>query len=401
MPNQDDIYTIRELLLQWMSGEEMDEADWSLLKKWADAVPENQLLMEQLKDNCWIAEQLEKLDGVDTEEKWQSFAGHLHRKGTGGLLVRMKRWTPGRVAVVLVVCVGLGITGKKWWTSTHQPVVVLADQQLLSAGAVATKVTLTLVDGSVIELDKSPDKQVAKQGNTRVMQRDSDRLTYLITKDTEEQNGGYNTLTVPSGMQFQLVLADGTEVWLNTSSSLRYPVVFAGKDREVELRGEAYFKVAPNAALPFKVTTPEITTDVLGTDFNVRDYPNEHSPRTTLLGGKVTVSKGDEMILLTAAGQEVQAGEGEPVLRKSFVDPESRVAWKNGYFYFDPSDIRTSMGEVARWYKMELQFRGGAEKAQMGGGSVKRDKPLPELLKRLERTDLHFQVMDNVLIVSR
>src|SRR5882757_8005995 len=148
-------------------------------------------------------------------------------------------------------------------------------------------------------------------------------------------------LTVPHGMQFQLVLADGTKVWLNDFSSLRYPVVFTGKDREVELRGEAYFEVASNAALPFKVTTPEITTDVLGTHFNVRDYPNEHSPRTTLLEGEVIVSKGDERIHLNAAGQEVQAGEGEPALRMSLVDPESRMAWKNGYFYFDPFDIKT------------------------------------------------------------
>lgn len=445
MSTGETIYSIRELLLQWMSGEEPDESSRSRLQQWADASPENLLLLEQLRDDHWLARELEKMETVDTARQWQDIARRLHDKRlpgkepigtpapaersisteeivteeivtkegsteelTPGILRWISRRNMGRVAaIVLFVLAGLGLG--KWWADSHPTGAAQVDHLNTPAAIAATRATLTLVDGSVIVLDNNNTQILPRQEGNRVIREDGHRLIY--TQDaasgvtSEERSGAakeaYNILTVPHGMQFELVLADGTKIWLNDASSLRYPVVFAGRQRDLELKGEAYFEVAPLAGLPFRVRTPSLMTDVLGTHFNVRDYPNEHSPRTTLLEGKVIVRKGDKTAILDTAGQEAQAREGAPGLQVVPADLESRMAWKSGYFYFDSLDIRASLGEVARWYQKSLLFKDDAAMAQLGRGKAKRNLPLHQLLKYIERTDLHFQEGDSTIIVSR
>ncbi|HTI11743.1 MAG TPA: FecR family protein [Puia sp.] len=414
MSRDEDIPSIKALLLRWISDEELNATEQVRLQHWAEASPDNQLLLDQLKDDGWLMKEVGKMRGVDTEGNWQAVVKKLHpvAEPVERPVRRMSGWKPLRIAAaaVLLIIAGLGLG--KWWFRSSQPAGISSDplltpEEMAAAGA-ATQVSLTLQDGSVIVLDDNANQQLPPQAGARIKLEEGRRLVYnrtaspgTTTTDNQSSKESYNTLTIPRGQQFELVLTDGTRIWLNNASSLRYPVTFTGRERDLQLTGEAYFEVAQIAGLPFRVQTPSIQTDVLGTHFNVRDYPNELAPRTTLLQGKVIVRKGKEAAMLDTPGEEAQTIKGVTALQVTPVDVGSRVAWKSGDFYFDSLDIRSSLREVARWYRKDLRFEGGAEKAQLAGGETKRDQPLVKLLKHLERGDLHFQVRDSIIIVSR
>lgn len=422
MSDREDIHVIKELLLQWLSGVEMDAVSAGRLKKWADVSPDNRLLMDQLKDNNWIAAQLEKMRRLDVAKRWQLVADRLHQEDASltekipppmAKVITMERTAPrrwGRAAVValLVVCAGMGLS--KWWMRIHRPLVAqLAPtffpvDKFYPVDRVATSATLTLQNDSVITLDNSRDRLLADMGNIRVVQVDSMHIVYHVVGKDLGHPGGYNMLKVPDGKLLQLTMEDGTKVWLNGGSSCYYSVT--GLDREVGLQGEAYFEVAHNASLPFRVKSPSLTTEVLGTAFNVRDYPDEPASRATLAEGKVKVGKGNnsnKIDTLNTVGEEALAKDGLPGLVMAHVSLAKRIAWWKGFFYFDPSDIRTTMHEVARWYRVSLAFREGADTIKMADGKAFRGQTLATLLRNLEREDLHFSMSKNndTLIVSR
>ena len=437
MSTGETIYSIRALLLQWMSGAELDQASRSRLQQWAEASEQNRLLLQQLKNDHWIAGELDKINKLRTAQQWQDLTKKLHEKKIpaltapvgeevllerpaldeqavpdekGAPLRRIPHWRRWRIAAAALLLGAAGLGLLKWRSVKNQTAERLVDHLATPAGIAATRATLTLADGSVMVLDNTRHQfRLSQQGN-QILQEEGRRLIYFPAADPGAATAGanaadakeaYNILTVPHGMQFELVLADGTKVWVNDGSSVRYPVAFAEKQRDVELKGEAYFEVTHSEKLPFRVRTPSLMTVVLGTHFNVRDYPAEHHPRTTLLEGKVMVRKGDNTATLDKPGQEAQALEGTPGFQIFPVDLEARMAWKNGYFYFDNLDIRSSLEEVARWYQKKLVFKDNTEKAQLGKGKVTRNQPLHQLLENIERSDLHFQYGDSTIIVSR
>lgn len=424
MSQGEEIHTINTLLQQWMSREDLSEESQARLQQWAKVSPENQLLLDQLQDDDWLGEEVGKMNAVDTERHWQSITPLLHRdKATTNRRVpaerplpiempvpvrRINHWKTTRIAAAVFLLAAAGLALGKWWGQSPQPALASADPVLtpdgITAAASATKATLTLDDGAVIALDNTVTGQLTEQAGIRVM-KEGRRLVYDYAADKRNKNTKttYHTLTVPRGMQFELVLTDGTKILLNNASSLRYPVTFTGDERKLTLTGEAYFEVAQAAGRPFRVQTPSMLTDVLGTHFNIRDYPDELAPRTTLLEGSVAVHKGSESVLLKRPGEEVQVQTGGSSLRVTAIDPESRMAWKNGFFYLDSLDIRASLREVARWYHKDIRFGAGVETVQLMGGQAKRDQPITTLLRHLERTDLHFrfQGTDSIIIVSR
>jgi len=433
MSTGETIQSIRALLLQSMSGEALSESSLSRLQQWLDSSAQNQLLLDQLKSDHWLAEELDKINKVDTAGRWQEIAKKLHENRVGEIpasmakvvplerpvpdreLIPAEKWAPlrriphwrrWRIAASVLVLLGIaGLGIGKWRGSVIAAEEALIDHLKDSAGMAASAATLQLADGSVIVLDDT-HKQLSETGQgNRIIQQEGHRLVYMPATNSgpggPDEKEAYHILRVPHGMQFELVLGDGTKVWLNDESSLRYPVSFDGRQRDLELRGEAYFEVTKSENAPFRVRTSSLMTVVLGTHFNVRDYPAEHQPRTTLLEGRVIVRKGNETATLDIAGQEAQIREGVPGLEVVPVSLETRIAWKSGYFYFDHHDIRTSLEEVARWYKKKLVFRDHTETAQLGEGQVTRNQPLRQLLENIERPDLHFQYGDSTIIVSR
>jgi len=260
----------------------------------------------------------------------------------------------------------------------------------------ATRAVLTLSDGSKIVLDSAGKGNIATQRTTAVIKRGDGDIAYQTAGKTTEVE--YNTLTVPRGSRIaHVTLSDGTRVWLNAGSSLRYPVAFNGQDRKVEVTGESYFEVAQDKAHPFVVSKGNNAITVLGTHFNVNAYDEEGPMKVTLLEGSVKVTSGSGNSLLQP-GQMAIMDPLQNIDILNNADIERIMAWKNGYFNFSSADIRTVMRELARWYGLELDFENTTtEKFHI---EISRDIPLSKVLRILEMTDkIHFSISGNKVTV--
>lgn len=252
---------------------------------------------------------------------------------------------------------------------------------------------LTLSDGRKVKLDGHSKGTIATQGNTAVTKGAEGLVSYKANGNGSTAT--FNTITTPKGGEYQVMLPDGTHVWLNAASSLKYPVAFNGQERKVELTGEAYFEVARNKAKPFRVTSAGQTVEVLGTHFNVNAYPDEADITTTLLEGAVKVSKANRGALLKP-GQQAIAGENITVEE---ADTDLAVAWKNGKTYFKNADIPTMMRSLSRWYNVDVVYSGEIPLRTFTGG-IPRKSNLSTLLKILNEMNIHARIEGRKIIVT-
>ncbi|MEP6626359.1 MAG: FecR domain-containing protein [Ginsengibacter sp.] len=251
--------------------------------------------------------------------------------------------------------------------------------------------TLTLDNGTTIVLDSAANGTLAQQGNADV-QKINGQISYLETKETENSNPVYNTVATANGNQYQLVLTDGSKVWLNAASSIRFPATFTSNERKVDITGEVYFEVAKDATKPFKVSFKDKSgaseeIQVLGTHFNVNAYPDEPEMKTTLLEGSVRI-KNTNGVKMLEPGQQARIKPGGIEIKKD-VDIEQVMAWKNGYFVFDNTDVYTLMRQVSRWYNVEINFKGNVTEDGFSG-KISRDVPLSKIIRILEMNDVHI-----------
>lgn len=259
------------------------------------------------------------------------------------------------------------------------------------------KAVLTLADGSQITLDSAGNGAIASQGNVQVIKLNSGQLAYNLN-GAKGKEVSYNTLTTPRGGQFNIILPDGSKVWLNAASSLRFPTVFNGREREVQLNGEAYFEIEQDARMPFKVTVNDIAVQVLGTHFNVMAYQDEGVVRTTLLEGVVRVQKGSQAVQLKP-GQQARLNPAGTMQVNDNIDVEEVVAWKNGYFHFNHEQLQGVMRQIGRWYDAEVAYEGNIPDREFGG-KIARGSSIDEVLKILELSNVHFRVEGKKIIVT-
>lgn len=289
------------------------------------------------------------------------------------------------------------MTAALWWRKDRKlpetPIVSSSFKHEVAPGG--NHALLTLANGSTIALDKTGKDNLGMQGNARVVNISTGNLVYRATAG-KPASVCYNTITTPAGGQYQVTLSDGTRVWLNALSTLKYPTSLAGADRTVQLTGEAYFEVAKNKNSPFHVEVAGVDVAVLGTNFNVNAYTDEGSLKTTLLQGSVRLNKGGETLLLLPGQQGGAAGNGFALVNNADVD--QAVAWKNGYFSFDDVDIRTVMRQLARWYGIQVNYEGIPTKAQFWG-KMGRDLNLTQVLTGLTKSKVHFKLDGNTLTV--
>lgn len=215
------------------------------------------------------------------------------------------------------------------------------------------------------------------------------------------ENGkvSYNTVLTPKGGQYQVILSDGTHVWLNAASSLKYPVSFSGKERKVEISGEAYFEVAHNSAKPFKVVSDNQVVEVLGTHFNVNTYLDEPAVKTTLLEGSVKVSsllENNTSGLILKPGE--QAIHTVQHIIKTQTDTEQVIAWKNGFFQFENASLESVMRQIARWYDLDVEYNGKISK-RVFNGKVYRNMSLSKVLSVLSFSKVNYKVDNKRLII--
>ncbi|MCU7552616.1 FecR domain-containing protein [Chitinophagaceae bacterium LB-8] len=298
--------------------------------------------------------------------------------------INRRRWQFVAAAAAIIMMIGMGAFLIIFQKNAQKPEVVkteLKDKRfkndVLPGG---NKAVLTLADGSAIVLDDARNGALAQQGNTKVIKLGG-KLAYDVA------NAGikevlYNTIATPRGGQYQVELPDGSQVWLNSASSLRFPTTFVGKERKVEINGEAYFEVAKNKSMPFIVSVNGAEVQVLGTHFNVMAYKEEFDVKTTLLEGSIRFVSGNNTSLLKPGQQAKLSKEGQ-VKVVNDVDVDEVIAWKNGMFNFEKVDIETVMRQLARWYDVEVVYQN-----EKGGDlfhvEIPRNTKLSDALKILE-----------------
>jgi ferric-dicitrate binding protein FerR (iron transport regulator) len=234
------------------------------------------------------------------------------------------------------------------------------------------------------------------------------QVSYANTKEKAGQQAVvYNTVSTARGNQYQLILADGSKVWLNSASSLRFPTSFTGNSREVELDGEGYFEIAKDASKPFHVKTRTQDIEVLGTHFNVNAYTDEEAVKTTLLEGKVKIVNG-QWSMVNGAKQAVELKPGEQAVQTAHSpftihhspDIDQVMSWKNGWFEFEESDIKTIMRQISRWYDVDIRYEIKTD-SEKYGGRISRNLHLSNILKMLENYGVHFKLEGKKLTVIR
>ncbi|GAA4305358.1 FecR family protein [Compostibacter hankyongensis] len=262
------------------------------------------------------------------------------------------------------------------------------------------KAVLTLSNGQQVTLGNSSAGVLAKQGGVIIRKQDSGELVYHNASG-EAATGQvyYNTITTPQGGEYKIVLSDGTKVWLNARTVLLYPTAFTGNVRRITLSGEAYFEVAQEEHTPFIVEAGHTKIQVLGTHFNVNAYEDEGAVRTTLSEGAVRVSAGKESRLLKP-GEQASLNNRTGRLKVKPADVDRALAWKNGLFYFNNTDIQTILREVARWYDVEIVYQAKDLEGKRFSGVMSRYAEVSALLERLELTGtVHFKVEGRTIIV--
>jgi len=310
------------------------------------------------------------------------------------LTVHFLKRTWVRYAAAIIVLLGMGlywflVNKQESGISAGDPVAEIADIPPGREGAI-----LTLADGRQVVLDSLGNGVIAVQNGTQVVLNNGE-LSYASTAGASPL---YNHLTTPKGRQFQLLLPDGTKVWMNAASSLRYPTIFTGGERRVEVEGEVFFEVAPQTHQPFIVNVRNrMQVRVLGTRFNVNAYPDENAIKTTLVEGSLKIISGDSL-LLHPGQQAVLDNNSTKLTRLNEVNMDKVLAWKTGVFNFEDAGLQEVMRQIERWYDIEVVYEQGVPAISLGG-KLSNDVSLSGLLKSLQESELHFRMEGRKLIV--
>jgi len=362
---------IEKLIEQYNSKESITPVDW-------------EHLYEQILDKCVI----QKQDSVVHQMSWL-------------------RWFTA-AAIILLFGAGAYLylnssSAKKDIATKAKPKPVIND---VPAPA-NNRAVLILADGSKIELDSTGNGILARQGNVQVIKQADGQITYNGTSSEEL----YNTLNVPRGSKVVTIrLSDGTQVWLNSESSLKYPASFKGTERRVEITGEVYFEVAHNTAMPFIVKKDAMEVTVLGTHFNINTYEDDAMIKTTLLEGSVKMSadngqrsviiKPGQQAILQSAQDKNQGNHSIPKIMVQAANIEEVMAWKNGKFQFgDQADLHLIMKKIARWYDVDVEYEGG-ELNQMFGGEMPMSSNLSQVLEILRTSGVKF-ILDGKKVIVK
>jgi transmembrane sensor len=386
-------------------------------------IPANEPVLDQVLARAYANQAM----AIDTDyDKDEIFAELMARaKENQALVITMeskanwKRWLVAASIIVLLGLTAFFLVNQR--RTDPDPQTNIARVHDVEAPK-TVRATITLANGEQVYLDSVGSGQLAMQGNVKLMKLEDGRIVYTSDASTSGNVETYNTLVNPRGSKvIDMVLSDGSHVWLNAGSSLRYPVAFMGKERKVEITGEAYFEVSHDATRPFYVTKNEMHVQVLGTQFNVNAYDDEENIKVTLVEGSVHVTSNPSSlrgantpqaqknssatrqspgITLTPGQQAIIDFNATNNLNVSNnVDLDAVMAWKNGLFSFHRADIKTVMRQLSRWYDIEVKYEGEITTEQFGG-KVQRNLNLSEVLEILKTTGVQFTLEGRVLTVK-
>ncbi|MDQ0638926.1 transmembrane sensor [Pedobacter sp. W3I1] len=316
----------------------------------------------------------------------------LSPSGRSMNLITVKRIA---IAASVILCFSLGL----YFMSGRNTSPVTAKTELKDILPGGHKALLTLADGTVVDLDEAKNGQIAKQNGIVIRKAKNGQLEYIIKENPNTSLTGFNTISTPRGGQYQVSLPDGTKVWLNAATTLKYPYAFAKNERLVELNGEAYFEVSKDHSRPFRVKTNAQTVEVLGTHFNINAYNDETAVKTTLLEGAVKVSTASGTVNLHPGEQSQLNTNNARLIVDRQIDIDKEMAWKNNIFSFDNDDLQTIMRQISRWYDVDVVYQGKITPEKYVG-EIPRNSNLAEVFKILELNHVHIEVKGKVLTVS-
>jgi transmembrane sensor len=303
-----------------------------------------------------------------------------------GHVRRIPVWKMAAAAAILFI---ISYTG--YWLTARKPATTIAanHQQKQDVPPGKHAAVLTLANGQQVFLDSAQTGTVGRQGNVTVINMKG-MLSYRGLTAGAPTDTTYNTLTTNSGNQYQLILPDGSKVWLNAKSSIRYPVSFGDKERKVEVNGEAYFEVMASASHPFIVQHGAAVVQVLGTNFNINTYEDESALTTTLLQGVIRFGRGADSRLIKP-GQQARLGANGSLTIVDDVNTDEVVAWKNDLFYFRGTDMNSIMRQLTRWYGIKVE--GDTKIQERFYAKIPKSVNLAEVLNAFSLTEkVHFEI---------
>ncbi|HEX6428019.1 MAG TPA: FecR family protein [Niastella sp.] len=403
----------QELLDKYLTGS-LTEQEWKIFSELLN-VPEHKdrlaaIIDTELAEHAFEGEPDNNMLAAIQENLYNNMQAGKERSAS--IIRYMKRLAAAAVFIMM-------LSGVAWWLVSKKPVQpelakenkVKKETPLVPGG---NRAILKLSDGTEIILDSAGDGTLVQQGQAKVIKLKDGQLSYQSSANTSAEPV-YNTISTPRGGQYQLILADGSKVWLNASSSLRYPASFSGKERKVELTGEGYFEVAKNTTMPFHVQVNNIDVEVLGTHFNINSYTDEPAIRTTLLEGSVKVvnrqsadgpaQKRDEMAknnvfaAVLKPGEQAIAAAHSPLTIDHSPDIDEVMAWKNGLFQFKAADIKAILRQAERWYDVQFEYKENIP--ERFSGQISRSANADQLLKILELTGkVKFEYQGKTILVT-
>ncbi len=362
-----------------------------------EIIPVLEVMWEKIQDEGLFSEAQQQTMIKNILDRYPGSESPVDKEAVEGMHVGyrnpfIRKWS-WAIASSVALIIGIGVYYLYHKKQAETPTGIA--QSVTNGQQGKSSVLLTLSDGSQVLLDTVKNGRITLQGGT-VAQVTNGVLEY----ERAGSEAQYNTISTPKGKQFRLRLSDGTSVWLNAESSIKYPVVFTGKERLISVTGEVYMEVAQNPSIPFRVEVSGGTSvEVLGTSFNVNAYNNEQSVRTTLLAGAIRVAmKGGSYKLLKPGQQALTTTGDKPVQVSDDVNAVSVAAWKNGVFDFNDVPLEEAMRQLARWYDIEVVYPQTIPKVQLGG-TIKRSLPFTDVLYFLGNVGLHYKLEGNRTLV--
>jgi ferric-dicitrate binding protein FerR (iron transport regulator) len=363
-------------LFSWVEANEINKALF------------NRIVNEQELENLHI-----EFKTFDTQSALADVKARL--KSTDNNTPKLNRKWPLMIAASILLCLTIGLFTLYHHNPQPQTALNNKKQDIVPGG---NKAILTLANGQQVILNGATNGKIANQGNAAVNKIADGLLAYNSSGKAESTTAAtaYNTMTTPRGGQYHLILADGTHVWLNAASSIKFPVLFTGNNRKVEITGEAYFEVAHNKNKPFIVASNGQTVQVLGTHFNINAYTDEDEVKTTLLEGSVKIQVGEKSFLLKP-GEQSKLKNGAIDITTG--DADDAVDWKNGIFHFNDASIESVMRQLSRWYDVDVKYEGTIKERKFSG-EISRNVNASQILDALSFKKIHYTIEGKTIIIK-
>lgn len=390
-----------------LSNEERQE-----LNAWLQEGGANFLLYEELMDEEKLGEALDEMHAIDQGSAYAKLSQRLF--GNNRAPKRITIWWYMVAAALLLIAGGITYMYiNKNDKQAASPIVVIAPKKAPGLQPDSKKALLLLNDGSAVSLNEMNNGFVVQQGNVTVNKKSDGELEYVISGNADNNSTKYNTIQTPRGSEYKVVLNDGTRIWLNAASTLRFPIHFNNQERKVQLTGEAYFEVAKMEAtthtrpippgreeggkkIPFIVGVDNMEVQAIGTSFNISAYKEDNTTQTTVVEGLVKVSRQHKDHLLSP-GKKLVANDTAITIEDA--DVKTETAWRTGDFVFHNTSLQIVMNELARWYDMEVAYEQPIPSLHFTG-EIPRISAINKVLEMLEYTGgVHFTVNNRVITV--